>query len=792
MKNRTLFAAIAATAALAILTACGGGGGGGSTISVAPNPNPPDGGTPLPSVPDTSRSAADRHLATARFTTHQPRVLEQIGAHHAYAEGLTGKGIRIGIDDSIVDYTQTGEFGNRVKLRDADGASLAYWRPLGDSPFGDIQPCIRFGTCEAWRGNSAGDSEAVNDWVQQLVSRRGWPTRDDSLFIVDEYYSANDPIERLYRWSEVPTPYDRTGRHGTAVASTAAGKNLGVAPEATIIPIAQNLTNDQAEAAAADRALRLFVQGLPSTVRRQLDRDLAAIQRTLFTKFDIINYSWGATNTRAAIAETVEDVRWYGTYLPNTLNAIWQIGRPDAQKTISVWAAGNFPPDATPAQQHRYPALGALLPYGVPEVRGHWLAVAATDPRTGEIASYSHRCGPLPSNWDSAQHGPHYCLVAPGTVRGLLPNPNRPGDGDANSEVNGTSFAAPVVSGSLALLMEHFRGTRGNTEIVKRMLDTADRSGRYADSTIYGAGHLDLGAALSPVGVLTAGRSDSPLAATSYSAPSAYGAVGQRVGSMELATFDEQGFPFWVPLSGLVSSGGAARSPIPGLQDEWPDAPATGLDSLGLHWAALPDAQSGMMAGGGWTLGLGETSASLARAPDNDGWGYGFSYEDRGHLDGHTSGAFGSDLRSGMMWTARSFSHDLGGKWAVKATGTLALDMPRYDRDAVFRASPSMMSAASVRVGTDRLGLTVEQPLRAETGTGTFQVENGRVENGKRLHDTYRVPLRPDARELRMTLRHDFAAMGGTMALEAGGAVNTGHVEGEREVNAGIAYRVRW
>ena len=43
-----------------------------------------------------------------------------------------------------------------------------------------------------------------------------------------------------------------------------------------------------------------------------------------------------------------------------------------------------------------------------------------------------------------------------------------------------------------------------------------------------------------------------------------------------------------------------------------------------------------------------------------------------------------------------------------------------------------------------------------------------------------------------MTLRHDFAALGGNVAMEVGGAVNAGHVQGEREANVGLAYRGTW
>lgn len=780
MFKRILFGAVA----LALLAACGGGGGGGSS---APTPRPQPQPGPAPQPPSTDSEAA-RHLGTARFTTHQPRALEQIGAHHAYARGLSGRGVRIGIEDSVVDYTQRGEFGNRVRLRDADGAVLSHPHHLAEISGSDVDVCLRRRTCTAFTENSQGGDEARNRWVQQIVSRDGWPTRDNSVFVADDHYSASDPFEALYRWSEVLTPYGDAA-HGTIVASVAAGTNLGVAPEATIIPVAVDFAaRQQRENDFADAVLRSVIASLPGADRRQVDDEFANFYREDYAKFDIINRSYGIDLFDPAVisADIDSELRWYRRYLPRTLDAALQVGTPDGRKTILVYAAGN--------SGQPWSGIGADLPFYIPELRGYSLSVVATDPRTGNIASYSNRCGAVPSDWNAARHGRHYCLAAPGTVRGLVPNRNRPGRGDARNGLEGTSFAAPLVSGSLALLKEHFRGTRGNTQVVKRMLDTADRSGRYADLETYGAGHLDLEAALSPVGALSAGRSGHALSRTSFQAPAAFGSVAQRAGSIELATFDEQEFPFWVPVSALISEGAAGRSPIPRFEDvEKPALPAPGLDALNLHWTEIDGAGDDRPRGGRhWVMGFGPTSASLARRPLDDGWGYGLSFDDAGHLGAETSGAFGTDPRSGMVWTSRAFERGFGDGWTVKATGTAALSLPQYEKDAMFRASPSMLSAMSMRVGTETTGVVVEQPLRAESGTGRFRVENGRIENGKRLHDEFRVPLRPDGREVRMTLRHDFAALGGNLAVEIGGAVNVGHVPDEREANVGLAYRSTW
>ena len=183
---------------------------------------------------------------------------------------------------------------------------------------------------------------------------------------------------------------------------------------------------------------------------------------------------------------------------------------------------------------------------------------------------------------------------------------------------------------------------------------------------------------------------------------------------------------------------------------------------------------------------------SIARPAAAHRWGYGASFADGEYLGTRADGAFGTGLRSGLVWAARSYAHALGGDVALEATATLAAAAPDYGDGVMFEASASLMSAAAVRIGTASTGVTVEQPLRAESGTGTFRLETGWIEDGRRLRADTRVPLRPEAREVRMTLRHEHEAGGGLLALELSGAVDAGHISGEHDASAGLAWRMTW
>ena len=139
-------------------------------------------------------------------------------------------------------------------------------------------------------------------------------------------------------------------------------------------------------------------------------------------------------------------------------------------KVILVWAAGNA--HGTPCESPVVecvdgavdaisPALLAGLQARLPELRENSVGVVAIG-EDGEIADFSNRCG------IAAEH----CLAAPGgDVRLAYFGPFEDGPGRGLAIAGGTSFAAPMVTGGLALMKHYFRGrspTRTSSRVCSR------------------------------------------------------------------------------------------------------------------------------------------------------------------------------------------------------------------------------------------------------------------------------------------------------------------------------------
>lgn len=293
---------------------------------------------------------------------------------------------------------------------------------------------------------------------------------------------------------------------------------------------------------------------------------------TMANQVDIVNMSFGfsgvVTSYNPAAIENA---------LGNTIDALRQQNKAQGDRSIFVISAGNAFGDMDEFNivvDASSPELLPGLPYLFPELQNHMIAVAAVD-RSGAISSYSNHCGVAAS----------FCLAAPGggDANGdgdfadnelILSPASPPPDAEAGENYYGltigTSFAAPLVSGSLALLKQLFP-TVGNHELVNRLLETANKNGIYADSSIYGQGLLDLDAATRPVGAIssaTGASLDNGMVNPAQTGIAVFGGalgqgLSQNLSQFQVAVFDQLGFPFQQSASSMVQSVSAAVIPTP-------------------------------------------------------------------------------------------------------------------------------------------------------------------------------------------------------------------------------------
>ena len=482
-QNRTL------ALVLFTLISCGGGGGGGSSSPpvISQTPTPP---TPPPSL--SFDELKDQYEGYYEYQSQWG--LNMINASSAYARGATGAGITIGITDSGLDNTHVEISATRLS--------------------------------------------------------------NDSALNYSNY-----------------TPNTRQKRHGTMVASVAAGKQdktditpmHGVAFEADVLFVAIQLAEpdpDYDPVDIGDDDGSGNVSGAP---------DFTGIDNFFSQLFEIYNdYDVDIVNNSYGYSGNINDyteaqVRYA---FPNTIAEMSQVGTPDSEKTIYVWAAGNAGGYADQGVDYSSPELLPGMAHYIPEIQGHSIAVVSLD-ENGQISDFSSRCG-------VAQD---YCIAAPGG-RVTAAYPTSTSDtgiyiGNTNDDnynncitdnscyavTSGTSFAAPFVSGGLAVIADHFEGQLGSQEIVNRLFTTANKKGVYADKAIYGQGLMDLNAATEPVGQVSAMMSLSlsgPMTPAIFSniqltSPSFGDAITNGIGNHSVIFFDALDAPFRRSLSSLVS-----------------------------------------------------------------------------------------------------------------------------------------------------------------------------------------------------------------------------------------------
>ena len=625
-----------------------------------------------------------------------------------------------------------------------------------------------------------------------------------------EAFAGKTVTERLLGGATEETGKDHSS-HGTAVASVAAGVRSSASYAAHGVAWGANI---------AMFAIPLGSGGgkyVPVSLRTLAGADdywATLFQRVLAwragnRRVDILNLSFGYSG----IIDSYSGQQLRANF-GDTIAALAQSG--STEKTILVWNAGNAhndpcdPADLPQCVNGRVNAASVELFGGlaarIAELRGHTLVVVALRPGDDTnnisegIADFSNRCGIARD----------YCIAAPGEfIRGAYfgphPDPLAPPDTvirDYATNLLGTSFSAPMVAGGLALMKQLFRDQLSNRELVARLLKTANNRGRYANRAIYGRGKMDLGAATSPVGVLSVpiteeeAGTNARLQSTGFQPGAAFGdGLTRSLASREIMALDHLGAPFWfrlgsfapaaegpsitAQLRGFLAPAPAWQSPMSGtrlaadragarhgtaparLRVGFLDTPAyTGGGHLALARGAFTTAlagEEGLAAAAFTTRGpptrAPATGASVMWRPAASPLGVqaGWMGEPEALLGSVGGGAFGS-LAGDTAFVGME-GHAEAGVWRMSASAEFGAVHPKAKGGVISGISPLSTSAFALHAGTapanwGAVRFSVSQPLRVERGRARLTVPAARTKAGAVVYRSVSADLAPSGRQI--------------------------------------------
>lgn len=373
--------------------------------------------------------------------------------------------------------------------------------PVAPAPTPTPAPSPNFDTAEYRRSTAAATSTAITAW-QANATGRGITLGfvDSGIDTGSAEFAGRISGQSRDVSGQGRTVQDASG-HGTAVAAVAAAARndsqiMGVAFEATIASFRADNGQCADGCNYADSSIASGVDAAANAGARA------------------INISLGGSAANSVLRNA--------------------LARASAQGAVIVLSAGNdgaASPDPLP--------LGALNAAGPASV-----IIVGSVNAGGTISGFSNRAGTAAANY----------LVAVGEeVRSF----DHLGQAYLYS---GTSFAAPTVTGAVALLAQAFPNLTA-ARITEILLTSADDLGDPGTDQVYGRGRLNIGRAMSPIGQTRLAGTAVPVSAT------AGGALGSALGTglsagaalKSVPVVDSFDRPFQFALGGALRPASAAR-----------------------------------------------------------------------------------------------------------------------------------------------------------------------------------------------------------------------------------------
>jgi subtilase-type serine protease len=408
--------------------------------------------------------------------------LQAVNADAAYARGLTGAGIRLGVFDSGsgLDHDEfAGKDHRSLRIADLllDGSRCTN-TTLIDGP----------DACFA----SDGDDVSI-DYV----------VYDDSV-----PQAIRDIIESDPRYQQAGIAFQTHGTHvaGTIAANRDGNGTHGVAfgADLTAAKLFFNSAQMWTDVGGGDyRVVTVGGVGPDGSAFESMYAQMNA------QDVRAVNHSWGLTNEPTDLATQDQLYAANAEYLD-----IFAEGS-RSKGMIQVWAAGNNNANAATPEAAPIAGIFATLPRLLADIEQYWLSVVNV--RQDSAAGYmldvsSNRCG-YSANWCLAAPGTDILSTVYGADSALDAQLLQDSQGNVLLDVlervptysydlmTGTSMAAPHVTGALGLLFERFPYL-DNAQVRDVLLTTATDLGAAGVDDVYGWGLMNLAKAIEGYGSL--------------------------------------------------------------------------------------------------------------------------------------------------------------------------------------------------------------------------------------------------------------------------------------------------
>ncbi len=429
---------------------------------------------------------------------------------------------------------------------------------------------------------------------------------------------------------------------------------------------------------------------------------------------------------------------YYGTNGYNGAGAdapSWKTALGDEQ--VLVKAAGNAGKAYSAGMNQMATATdadGNLILDGQMIVVGNW------DTNNGIINSSSNKAGTVCTNFtngvclDAAKIKDFY-IMADGT------NVTSTSVNGGYVSMTGTSMAAPVVTGSIAVLHQMWPHMKGKS-LVQLVLVTGNKNIAGYDENVHGQGLLDMDKATRPVGATglpTSGRTDGGVSAVTGGANVSGVSAGQIVALTGVMVLDSFERDFYIDLGDMTQSVDTRTASV-----------AEQMGAVNYFAPYLDKTQSVAV-----PVTINERSSVTIGAGATEG----------SYLGNSFSGTLGTTKSSSTVYA--NYNYVNGGFYAQAGLGITSVE---FDKSNSMLASADRVISSTATAGyniNDNWGVAVSQPVTIESAKMDYNVPVARTLDGNVVTEMRTVDFKSSSREIDLGTYYNFNVMGADVSTFA-------------------------